>query len=440
MKYSNSTTQSRRLFLQSSYNVIVRVGLCLGLVMLSACVSAPALMPTPNIYTQAGHYAVENVNSAYQNNRADVLYVTDRAANTNEKDGLIYGADRSPSVAFGSTQVQIGKDVPWHELVATSESAKRHKHLKYKVISRNQLGRFPPTPHPFTVDDGETLVSSDVLRLVEEQSHKFKGLIRERLELSKAKDVVLFIHGFNTSFDDAVFVLAGIWHFLERQGVPLLYSWPAKHGGLAGYFVDRESGEFTIYHLKETLRILFSMPEVENIHIISHSRGTDVMTSALRELVIEFRAAGRDPRREFRVANLILAAPDLDYGVITQRLIAEKFGTAFGQITIYTAKSDKALGLSQWIMKGIRFGRLKSTEIDESERSIFREVGNVNVIEILGVKGFRSHGSFHSNPAASSDLIRVIRHQAAPGESLRPLTHNKDNFWQIRPDYPAIRE
>ena len=37
------------------------------------------------------------------------------------------------------------------------------------------------------------------------------------------------------------------------------------------------------------------MPEIENIHIVSHSLGTDVSTTALRELVIENRAAGGDP-------------------------------------------------------------------------------------------------------------------------------------------------
>ena len=145
---------------------------------------------------------------------------------------------------------------------------------------------------------------------------KFRRLIVERLSDRETNDVVLFVHGFNNSFDYAAQTIGGIWHFLQRRQVPILYSWPAGAGGLRGYLVDRVSGEFTIFHLKEVLRTLFAIPEIENLHIIAHSRGTDVVTSALRELIIEERGNKRNYREVFRIENLILAAPDLDYGVI----------------------------------------------------------------------------------------------------------------------------
>ena len=71
-------------------------------------------------------------------------------------------------------------------------------------------------------------------------------------------------------------VIAELWHFLGRQGVPILYTWPAGFGGLRGYTRDRESGGFTIFHLKQFLRLLASTPELEELNIIAHSRGTDV--------------------------------------------------------------------------------------------------------------------------------------------------------------------
>ena len=67
----------------------------------------------------------------------------------------------------------------------------------------------------------------------------------------------------------------------------------------------------------------------------------------MRELLIEHRRT-EDLKKYFKIANLILAAPDLDYGVVRQRLLAEQFGTAFGQITVYTTSGDKALSLSQF--------------------------------------------------------------------------------------------
>ena len=277
----------------------------------------------------------------------------------------------------------------------------------------------------------------DPMVLKQKQLHEKKlgDLIRKQLKTTDKKDVVLFIHGFDNTFDESVFTLAGIWHFLERQAVPLVYSWPAAGGGLTGYFTDRESGEFTIFHLKETLRLLSAIPEIENIHIIAHSRGTDVVSSTLRELIIENRAGGGDPAKDLGITNLIFAAPDLDFGVIKQRLMAEQFGPAFGQITIYTSPGDSALGLSQWLMSSLRFGRLKAKDVGVNEQDIFRAIGNVSLIRVPKSSGFVGHDYFHSNPAVSADLINLITHNARPGSKERPLKRIEQNFWSLSPSY-----
>ena len=106
--------------------------------------------------------------------------------------------------------------------------------------------------------------------------------------------------------------------------MPVLYSWPAgKAGLLTGYTHDRESGEFTVFHLKEFIRTVAAMGEIEQINITAHSRGTDVILTALRELVIEASASGNNPRKALKVENLVLIALDLDVEVTSQRTVAE---------------------------------------------------------------------------------------------------------------------
>jgi esterase/lipase superfamily enzyme len=253
-------------------------------------------------------------------------------------------------------------------------------------------------------------------------------------------EVHIFVHGYNNSFDWAAASLAEVWHFLGRRGVPLLYSWPAAHGGLFGYFVDRESGEFTIYHLKNLIRLLGSFPEVERINILSHSRGTDVITTALRELSIEARAAGRSPRSAYRIENLIMAAPDIDFDIVRQRLMAEKIGPAFGQITVYTTDADKALELSQTLMSGTRFGRIRAEDLGEQEQAIFKVVANVAFIDVHGVGGSTGHSYYLDNPSTSSDIIQVINFGSTPGSPGRPLTHRMLNFWEMPVEYPGVSE
>jgi len=392
-------------------------------------------MPTPSIYL-AESYSEENISPLLRNRQIDLVYITDRAPEFGKSNKLGYGNERSASMAYGRVQVEVGGEtLDWPTLVEQSSAGVRQGVIPYNIALLEELGRFPPTPYSFHLTLNSMEIESSVGEQLDRQREQLRTLIRSQLELTQVKDVYLFVHGFNNSFPEAAFTLAGIWHFLERQGVPLVYSWPAARGGLLGYFVDRESGEFTIYHLKESLRLLFSMPEIENIHLLTHSRGSDVVTSTLRELVIENRAAGGNPRQDFRIANLKMAAPDLDFGVMRQRLMAERFGPAVGQITIYTSEDDKALGLSEMLMSGLRFGRINVSDIEDNEREIFKQVRNVSFVSVPRSRGFFGHGYFHDNPAVSSDVIRLLQSNALPGSQERPLTLIEGNFWRMDKDY-----
>lgn len=403
--------------------------------LIHGCSLQPVLIPTPNLISASGGYAKYAVERQFQTSAVDVLYVTDRVGEYGANDQLNYGAERSPSMAFGNAKVALGDDVSWPDLVALSQTQKRDRKLRYEISEVKEFGRFPPTPYPFNIVAGKPALLANVATKIQQSNDLLQTQLLSRLAKSKRKEVVLFIHGYNNSFDEAQFTIAGLWHFLGRQGVPVSYSWPAAHGGLFGYFIDRESGEYTIYHLKETLRLLFANPEIEKIHLIAHSRGTDVTTTALRELMIEERASGNIARETFKLENLILAAPDLDFGVISQRLMAEQFAAAIGQITIYTTQSDKALGFAQSLMSGVRLGRVKANNLTEDEKLIFSNVENVNIVESTSAGSFIGHSYFQQNPAVSSDLIRVIQTSARPGSAERPLIHLSGNFWRVPQDY-----
>ena len=58
----------------------------------------------------------------------------------------------------------------------------------------------------------------------------------------------------------------------------------------------------------------------------------------------------------YRIETLILAAPDIDLGVMEQRLVAEMFGVGFGQINVYMNPNDNALGLAGMVFGNRRFG------------------------------------------------------------------------------------
>jgi esterase/lipase superfamily enzyme len=404
--------------------------------LLAGCQGA-RLMPTPNMYVQSPSDPFAEVPAPLRTNTVDVLYATDRQPLPQAEDALAYGHDRSPSLAFGSCVVGIGQDVSWDTLVAESRQRERSQKLPLHIRAITEQARFPATPLPLVASNGRLIIDPTVQAAHEQAAEQLRQAIRQRLAVTSRKAIYVYIHGFNNTFEDGAYVIAQLWHFLGRQGVPMLYTWPAGAGGsLRGYTHDRESGEFTIYHLKQFLRVLASAVEVEQVHLIAHSRGTDVLTSALRELIIETRAAGQDPRTVFRIRNVVLAAADLDMEIFAQRLASEQVGLAVDWTTLYVSETDRAIGFSGCLFISTRrIGQVQPDDLTDEQRLRLERVARVSLIDARVSAGFLGHSYFYAHPAVSADLIRLLRDGFVPGSPGRPLRKRDEGFWQITNDY-----
>jgi esterase/lipase superfamily enzyme len=396
-------------------------------------------MPTPNVYVQAMSPPFADVAPPLRTNTVDVLYATDRKPVPRDDGTLAYGYGRSFSLAVGSCVIAIGQDVTWDTLVQQSQQAERTHPLPLHIRVMKEQVRFPVTPMPFVLHDGQPTVAPAVQAAYDHVAEQVRQDLRQRLALTPRKAAYVYVHGYNNTFEDGVLVIAELWHFLGRQGVPILYTWPAgSKGALRGYMHDRESGEFTIFHLKQFLRILASTPELEELNIIAHSRGTDVMTSALRELYIETRAAGKDFRSAYRIKNVVLAAADLDLEVAMQRLAAEYAGLGTERTTLYVSNVDRAVGLSGLLFASLhRIGQVRPEDLTDEERQHLAWVARTQFIDARVPTGFIGHAYFYRHPAVSADLILLLRYQLDPGSPGRPLHKRGANFWQITPDYPG---
>ena len=422
-------------------NVCTLATLFLVVLFLAGCAGPRPLMPVPNLYIGEGAPELfTSLPSELQDNRVDLLYVTDRVPETDDNGALTYGYGRSRSVAFGSAIVTIEPELTWDELQRVSLEQDRSTKLSLHLASLEERGRFPETPQPIVLINGEAQTDPAVLEASRITEQSFQAEIRRRLALASKPEVVLFVHGYNNDFEDAAQTLAELWHFLGREHVPILYTWPAGRGGAKGYSYDRESGEFTVYHLKNLIRSLIGDPEIKRIHMIAHSRGTDVLSSAIRELSLVARAAGETAPDTLRNSNLVFAAPDLDMDVVSQRLVAEQIGHDAKSLTIYTSGEDKAIGLAEWLYNSAaRIGRLAVGDLQADELKSISRIEGMSFIDLKESTSSIGHGYFHSDPAASSDLILLLRYGFAPGaENGRPLESVAPGFWMINPGYPYL--
>ncbi len=405
-------------------------------VLLVGC-GAEQLMPTPNMYLQGDQSLFGEVPAEWRSNQVDILYVTDRKLNR-EDEGPAYTHERAAALRFGSCIVEIGEDISWETLVENSLNTKRELELPMRVIFVHEKGRFPKTPFPLVEVGG--VLAYDPCTVAEQEwtAELLRGEIRRRLALTGRKEAYIFVHGNFSGFEPPNYVMASLWHYLGREGVPMVYTWPAGSGGtiLHRYTYDRESGEFTVYHLKQFLRILADCEELEKIHVISHSQGTKVITSALRELFIETWAGGGDPLRKYKIGNLVLAAPDIELGVALQQLATARIFEGLERMTIYVSGEDKAMWAADWLFSSDRLGQLHLVDFVDAMIENAPAIRRTYVIEAQVKADILGHAYFYLNPAVSSDLILMLRYNLDPGaENGRPMKMLHPYFWLIDDNY-----
>jgi esterase/lipase superfamily enzyme len=207
--------------------------------------------------------------------------------------------------------------------------------------------------------------------------------------------------------------------------------------GLA-YIYTLGSTKFTVYHFKQTLRLIASCPEVEKVHILAHSRGTAVTTDTVRELHLEIRGTG-DTQKTLKLGTVVLAAADIDLDVAIARNATERIGRAVERSALYISDQDKALGLSHWLFGGQRLGEIDLKIFDKAELAALRGSHRLQLIDArVKKRGAFGHAYFHANPAVSSDLVLLMRYQLLPGaEHGRPLGVSDVGLWLVDDDYPG---
>lgn len=153
----------------------------------------------------------------------------------------------------------------------------------------------------------------------------------------------VFVHGFNVSFDDALFRAAQITFDVEFDGVPFVFSWPSI-AGLSGYILDRTRAQGAEESLRKFIELVERESGATQIHLIAHSMGADPLLRVLRSMSTETSA------RRPRFGEIILAAPDVTRE--TFELVAGRIRPLAKGMTLYASSNDWALRVSRELLRG----------------------------------------------------------------------------------------
>lgn len=149
--------------------------------------------------------------------------------------------------------------------------------------------------------------------------------------------VLVFVHGYNTGFDDGVYRITQIQHDTRYPGTPVLFSW-ASGARTRDYIYDRDSAMAARDDLESTLRML-ARSRASSIDIIAHSMGTWLTMEALRQLAI---SGDRDLGG--KLGYVVLASPDIDVDVFKTQML--RYGKPNRPFALLLSGDDKALRIS----------------------------------------------------------------------------------------------
>ena len=317
---------------------------------------------------------IPNAQSADGTTRIPILVATTRNRATSDP-GEMFDSNRGPEVAYASIDVSIPPD-----------SARKIGEIQWPSASPGDPARNFVT------------VSAQYL-----DNQSFSGAVTAAAKQTRRTKVLVFVHGFNNRFDEAVYRLAQIVHDSKVPAIPVLFSWPSRgEVRLVAYAYDRESANYSHTALEQLLDTLSANPNVNEITALAHSMGCVVALEALR--------AAHSRRLGDKVKNVLLVAPDVAVNDFQSEI--QQLGRRRPRIALFISQDDGALKLSRTIAGGIqRLGDIDPQQ--EPYKTEFAREG-IMVFDLSHLNGEAHSRAFED----ITSVMGMIKQRLAAGQQL----------------------
>lgn len=285
--------------------------------------------------------------------------------------------------------------------------------------------------------------------------------VRAQLARSQTGDVLVFVHGFNTTFAEAARRLAQFVYDAEYQGTPVLFSWSSLGSGKA-YGADNDRVKSASHELSAFLeRLLASLPPdaSRRVTLLAHSLGHEAVVEALQDMqqlreteaaaVTRLRQTGATPEMLAAVSarpnerlplfnEVVMVAADVSRDTFYTRCLqpVKKAGLV-GRFTLYACAHDVALWSSGSVVhKGARLG-----EVDAQGRPYVCDgMDSVDVTPVASSRVSLNHWHLEVAAAVRDAADVILRGKEAGQRSLKrmgPATGGP-GYFQIEYAPPAV--
>ncbi|MEP2705019.1 MAG: alpha/beta hydrolase [Yoonia sp.] len=209
---------------------------------------------------------------------------------------------------------------------------------------------------------------------------------------------LIFVHGFNTTFRDAIFRSGQIFWDLQYDGVPILFSW-ASGGDVVDYVYDKDSAIHAGQHFRELLKNL-NIAGIEKVHVIAHSMGNYMLLNALDGNCQEMAPFG--------IKEVVMASPDIDRDIFLQKM--PQLCNVVPGMTLYASSADRALKLSMKCARNVP----RAGYISSDGPVTLLGVDTIDVTEIGEEPLGFGHGAYSEKASILNDIGQILEHSIRP--------------------------
>ncbi|CAN5494964.1 hypothetical protein BH10PSE12_BH10PSE12_07690 [soil metagenome] len=218
--------------------------------------------------------------------------------------------------------------------------------------------------------------------------------MRTRVGHLSRKSVLLFVHGYNVSFNDAALRTAQLSHDLNFPGLPIFFSWPSA-ASTAAYARDEEMTDLSLDAFDRVLDQIGTLGATD-IYIVAHSMGNRVVTKTIARRLANHRAMPAN------VKGLLLAAPDINATIFREQIAPGLAGLAGISRTIYASNNDVALRASSALHDFPRVG------LTRPQVQIFNGFETVDATGAAPVRRGYGHSYVTDSPRVIKDMQTLI--------------------------------
>jgi esterase/lipase superfamily enzyme len=294
-----------------------------------------------------------------------VFFATDKVGTV--EPGLIFGFRRADNVTYGKAIVSI-------------------------PLSKDR---------EFGTTSGLRMLSSAIIGGEAAFAEALRAEAQTERARSGSSQSLVFVHGYNESFERVVFRVAQMTHDGCLGVVPIVFSWPSRDFFL-DYDYDQDSASFARWDIARVLRVVRDWSGFDVTHVMAHSLGNWTTLEGLR-LMSSDPVDGKDGgSRKF--GAMLLASPDMDLDVFRREIPTAM--SISERVVLLVSQQDVLLQLSSLLAHGApRVGAATSEELVSHQ---IQSASNFSIIRMdgpeIGNCPDGSHRCAETNPKILNEI------------------------------------